>query len=102
MSGRIYLPQSRSGEPVYTGSPTTWISYSGSDIRASIWTQGRWVQLGNLYTISYSSYRDMNAVRGLGQASALAITRGYRTIAGSMVFTQFNKGGIVLLPELHP
>lgn len=46
-------------------------------------------ELGSLYSITYSSYREKNAVRTLGRVSAKSYTRGQRTIAGSMNFAIF-------------
>lgn len=47
------------------------------------------VELGSLYSITYSSFREKNAVRTIGRVSAKAYTRGQRTIAGSMNFAVF-------------
>ena len=46
-------------------------------------------ELGSLYALNYSSFREKVAVRTLGRTHAKAYTRGQRTIAGSMVFTVF-------------
>jgi hypothetical protein len=43
--------------------------------------------LRSLYSITYSSFREKNAVRTLGRVSAKGYTRGQRTIAGSMNFS---------------
>lgn len=43
--------------------------------------------LGNLQTISYSTFREVNPVRSLGKTYADAYTRGPRTIAGTLVWT---------------
>jgi hypothetical protein len=88
----LYQPNAKPGTPVYgSASPPTWVSYSGQDIRVFAQSLGRIYDLGNLYTFSYSTFRDITPVRGLGQAAALGHARGYRTIAGTMVFTLFNK-----------
>jgi hypothetical protein len=43
--------------------------------------------LGNLQTISYSTFREVEPVRSLGKTYADAYTRGPRTVAGSIVWT---------------
>jgi hypothetical protein len=43
-------------------------------------------ELGSLHSLSYSSFREKNAVRTLGRTHAKAYTRGQRTIAGTMIF----------------
>ena len=47
--------------------------------------------LGNLQTISYSTFRDVQPVRALGKVYSLGYTRGPRTIAGSMVWTTLDQ-----------
>lgn len=44
-----------------------------------------------LQTISYSIYREKTPVRFLGSVYPRAYVRGSRTIAGSMIFTMFNR-----------
>lgn len=43
-------------------------------------------ELGSLYAVNYSSFREKAAVRTLGRTHARHYTRGQRTIAGTMVF----------------
>jgi len=43
--------------------------------------------LGNLQTISYSTFREVDPVRSLGKTYADAYTRGPRTVAGTLVWT---------------
>lgn len=71
-------------------------SFSGGDIVASITlpsniSDGQPFVIGNLQTISYSIHREVEPVRTLGSSNPKAWTRGPRTIAGSMIFTIFNK-----------
>ena len=47
------------------------------------------VELGSLYSITYSSFREKVAIRTLGRVSPKGYTRGQRTVAGSMNFTVF-------------
>lgn len=81
-------------ESVFTQS---YNSYSGVDIRAMISMPAAdglapiTKQLGNLQTISYSIFREKYPVRALGHVGERARTRGSRTIAGSMVFTVFDR-----------
>jgi hypothetical protein len=61
------------------------------------------VELGSLYSITYSSFREKNAVRTLGRVSAKGYTRGQRTIAGSMNFTVMQSHELIdfLKPEMR-
>lgn len=43
--------------------------------------------LGNIQTISYSTFREVEPVRSLGKTYADGYTRGPRTVAGSIVWT---------------
>jgi hypothetical protein len=43
--------------------------------------------LGNLQTISYSTFREVNPVRSLGKVYPNSYTRGPRTVAGTLVWT---------------
>lgn len=56
-------------------------------------------KLGELSTISYSIYRDKEQVKALGQSMARGFSRGYRTIAGTMVFTVFHDA---IMHEIFP
>lgn len=70
-------------------------TYSGADIVASITIPtGNGVinkTIGSLQTLSYSIYQPKAPVRCLGNMNAKDWVFGPRTIAGSLVFTVFNK-----------
>jgi hypothetical protein len=68
-------------------------SYSGCDIRAIVTDSrtGSSKIIGNLATISYSIHREVMPVRSLGRTYPKAFTRGQRTIAGTLVFTIFDR-----------
>lgn len=71
-------------------------SYSGADIRAIAHIAGNASQsnfkvFAELQTLSYSVHRDKVPVRVLGRTYPKAYVRGPRTVAGSMVFTVFDK-----------
>lgn len=90
---------------MYTQSYT---SFSGSDIRVSVLMPGVddappiSKELGNLQTISYSIFREKSPVRALGFVGERGRTRGSRTIAGSMVFTVFDRHVLYDLLRRHP
>ena len=69
-------------------------TYSGSDIKVMISFQdgdkSHMVPVGSLQTISISSMRSIDPVRNLGITMAKEFTRGPRTVAGSLVFTDIN------------
>lgn len=83
-------------------------SYAGTDIRAMISmpaADGRdpiLKVLGNLQTISYSIFREKYPVRALGHVGEKGRTRGTRTIAGSMVFTVFDRHVLFDLLRKNP
>ena len=66
-------------------------SYSGTDISAMILVpnEPRPLVLGDLQTISYSIHRESKPVRLLGQVNPAGFVSGNRTIAGSLIFINF-------------
>jgi len=80
-------------EPINSVYAHTDHSYSGCDIRAVV-TDSRTGSsriIGNLATISYSIHREVVPVRSLGRTYPKAFTRAQRTIAGTLVFTIFDR-----------
>lgn len=70
----------------------TYTSFSGTDIVASITLPGQKpVVFGELQTISYSIHREKFPVRTLGSINPKGFTMGGRTIAGSLIFTVFDR-----------
>jgi hypothetical protein len=55
--------------------------------------------LAELQTISISTFREKKAVRALGFTGAKGFTRAQRTIAGSMIFTVFDRNVLFELLE---
>lgn len=49
------------------------------------------LKLGNLQTLTVSSTRSIGPVRRLGESQPTYYTAGPRTVAGSMIFTTFNR-----------
>jgi hypothetical protein len=68
-------------------------SFSGCDIRAMVYDYRleKYLELANIQTLSYNSFREKLPVRALGTTHARGYTLGPRTIAGSIIFTVFNK-----------
>lgn len=67
-------------------------SYSGADIVATITpAHGKPQIFGEIQTISYSIYRPMTPVHTLGRIGPKGVVRGQRTIAGSLIFTVFDR-----------
>lgn len=82
----------------YTGADTalgkaTFHSFSGCDIRAMVYDYRlqKYQELADIQTISYNVFREKMPVRALGTTHAKGYTLGPRTIAGSLIFTVFNK-----------
>ena len=82
--------------------PFSDMSFSGADITATIiipkigengffTDEGDVLELAELQTISYSMHRENSPVRTLGHVNPRGFVKGARTIAGSMIFTQFNE-----------
>lgn len=82
--------------------PFSDMSFSGADIHATmvipkigedgfLTNQGDVLELAELQTISYSMHRENSPVRTLGHVNPRGFVKGARTIAGSMIFTQFNE-----------
>jgi hypothetical protein len=70
----------------------TYTSFSGADIVASITPQGgKPIVFGEIQTVSYSIYRPMTTVHTLGRINPKGMVRGPRTIAGSLIFTVFDR-----------
>lgn len=71
-------------------------SFSGCDMVASIdltLPSGTRLSsvLGQVQTLNYSTFMDKKPVRSLGNVNAKDYTYGPRTIAGSLIFTVFNR-----------
>lgn len=67
-------------------------SYAGTDIAATVVIPGESpLHLGDMHTFSYSIHRENTPVRYLGHSNPCGWVKGPRTIAGSMVFTQFDQ-----------
>ncbi len=79
------------------GKTFSFNSFSGADIRAMIAMPAAdgeepiHRELGNIQTLSYSLYREKFPVRAVGFVGEKGRTRGTRTIAGSLVFTVFDR-----------
>jgi hypothetical protein len=73
--------------------PVLYNSYAGTDIVATILVPNEKTDLtlGELQTISYSIHRENSPVRVLGNVNPAGFVRGPRTIAGSLIFTQFDE-----------
>jgi hypothetical protein len=67
-------------------------SFSGADIVATITPLGgRPIVFGEIQTLSYSIYRPTTPVYTLGRINPKGVVRGQRTIAGSLIFTVFDR-----------
>lgn len=78
----------------------TYTSFSGADAVVSVvFKGGKPVVIGECQTLTYSLYRPTNPVYQLGSAKPAGFVRGPRTIAGSIIFTVFDRH--VLVSALH-
>lgn len=79
----------------------TYTSYSGCDMVASIsvpW-KNKPIVIGELQTVSYSSHREVVPVRSLGRIGQKGYARGPRTVAGSLIFTVFDRNIVHAIME---
>ena len=80
----------------------TYTSFSGADIVAVITPEGGSpLVLGELQTISYSVYRPAAPVFALGRVTAKGVVRGARTVAGSLIFTVFDRHVLYEVMNAH-
>lgn len=78
----------------------TYTSFSGADIVATFTPRGgKPIVLGEIQTISYSTYRPTTPVYVLGMANPKGVVRGARTIAGSLIFTVFDRHVLAEMKE---
>lgn len=77
----------------YSTQEIVYTSYSGTDIVAliNVPNEPSPMVLGELQTVSYSIHRENTPVRTLGHVNVRGFVKGPRTIAGSLIFTQFNE-----------
>jgi hypothetical protein len=81
--------------------PFSNMSFAGVDIQATMVlprigdenssSDGDFIELGELQTLSYSLHRENTPVRTLGHVNPRGFIKGSRTIAGSLIFTVFNE-----------
>jgi len=72
-------------------------TYNGTDCTVAVLYNENIIILGNLETISYSIHRDKMPVRTLGRTYPKDYVRGQRTIAGSLIFVQFDESPLYAL-----
>ena len=98
-TGNVILPSQkldRGSQFPYSkdlGATGVYTSYAGVDIVATLVIPGQTepLEIGELQTISYSIHRENVPVRVLGRVGPRGFVKGPRTIAGSLIFTQFDK-----------
>ena len=71
-------------------------SFSGTDTTATVlFKQGTPVILGEVQTLTYSLYAPMNPVYNLGDRKPSGFIRGPRTVAGTIIFTIFDRHTLI-------
>jgi len=85
---------------------TPYTSFSGADIVVEATVpgpgKGETITLGELQTLSYSMHRENRPVRAVGHVAPVGFVKGPRTIAGTMIWTNFNHYGWYRLAMLKP
>lgn len=89
--------------------PFSNMSFAGVDIQATMVlprigdetssSDGDFIELGELQTISYSVHRENTPIRTLGHVNPRGFVKGARTIAGSLIFTVFNEYAFYRIKE---
>lgn len=89
--------------------PFSNMSFAGVDIQATMVlprigdetssSEGDFIELGELQTISYSVHRENTPIRTLGHVNPRGFVKGARTIAGSLIFTVFNEYAFYRIKE---
>lgn len=89
--------------------PFSNMSFAGVDITATMvlpkigddtsTSEGDFIELAELQTISYSIHRENSPVRTLGHTNVRGFVKGSRTIAGSLIFTVFNEYAFYRIKE---
>ena len=74
-------------------------SFSGTDVSIKASVAGYFVDLGQIQSISISTFREKAPVRVLGSSSPRDYTRGSRTIGGTMIGVRFTDGFLNVLRE---
>ena len=69
----------------------TFTSFSGADITASFGSRA----IGELQAIQYSVTREKAPIYTMGSADPRSFSRGKRGIAGTLVFTQFDRDALI-------
>lgn len=78
-------------------------TFSGTDMIATIvFPNAQPLVVGELTTVSYSIYRDKHPVRTLGRINTKGFTKGPRTVAGTLIFTVFQKHVVNSLKKKVP
>jgi len=86
------MPYQQSVEGAASAYSKTYNSFAGTDIVASVTIPGIGTSIfGTLQTVSYSIHRDKFPARTLGRISPKGYSYGGRTIAGSLIFTVFDR-----------
>lgn len=88
--------------PTAYSYPHSIATFTGADIIAVAYIHDQLKILGELQTISYSIHREKSAVMLLGRVNPPCFTRGPRTIAGSLIFTVFDREVLEELINTYP
>mgnify|MGYP000397902890 CR=1 FL=1 len=96
-----HIVEETAREYVGSGANAELHSHSGCDIVAGIMLPGdtSFKPFGNILTLSYSIHRDKSPVITLGRTVPKGYTRGWRTIAGSMIFAVFDTRVLNEIPD---
>jgi len=81
------MPNANVFDVTQNNEASTYTTFSGSDIKIVF---GNY-EIGNLQGLSLSVNREVRPVFVMGQPDAISYSRGKRGIAGSMIFTMFDR-----------
>ena len=86
----IHIPPEFVKDDLIIGGKKDYLS-SGQSEESTQQLYSKPLVLADIQTLSYSIYREKYPVRSIGMAYPKGFTRGPRTIAGSLIFTMFDK-----------
>jgi len=90
-SEKAQITEQRNTISVAPARDLNYASFSGCDISVLAYAGGRLKKFAEMMTFSYSVHREKYPVRVCGLSNPKGYTRGTRTIAGSMIFTVFDR-----------
>lgn len=91
------MPSPQSQQTAFGSFTNTYTTFSGSDIVATF----AGVEIGSLSGITWSVTREKAPIYTMGSPNPRSFSRGKRGIAGSLIFTVFDRPSLYTMLEKH-